>query len=106
MNALSQIKAITGITDQDDTLSAIISLIESRLMALTGQKTVPPELAYITVEASIARFNRIGDEGKASGTENEVSATWQVDDLAAFRQDIDDWVAKNKALTGGVVRFL
>lgn len=106
MDSLAQIKAITGVEGQDSTLTAIITLMESRIKALTGQTTVPAELSYIVVEASISRFNRVSDEGKTSATENEVSAAWQTDDLAPFKADIADWVAKNKAETGGVVRFL
>lgn len=103
--ALSQIKSLLGVTDQDNTLSTIISLIEQRLEAKISRDNVPPELNYIVVEASISRFNRINDEGKTSAAENEVSSTWQTDDLAPFAADIADWIDKNDPDNARVVYF-
>lgn len=105
--SLDQIKSLLGITDtdQDITLNTVISLIESRLKSKIG-KEVPDDLQYIVVEASISRFNRINDEGKTSASENEVSATWQTDDLAPFASDIEDWISKNNAENVYKVRFL
>ncbi|WP_125606734.1 phage head-tail connector protein [Lapidilactobacillus bayanensis] len=106
--SLEQIKTLLGIdnTDQDTSLNTVISLIESRLASKIGKDYVPDELQYIVVEASISRFNRINDEGKTSATENEVSATWQTDDLAPFASDIEDWISKNNAENAHRVRFL
>lgn len=104
--ALSQIKSLLGVTDQDEILTTVVELIEQRLKSKIGQDNVPPELQYIVVEASISRFNRINDEGKTSATENEVSSTWQTDDLAPFAADIADWVAQNNEDKLRKVRFL
>lgn len=104
--ALSQIKSLLGVTDQDEILTTVVELIEQRLKAKVGQNEVPPALQYIVVEASISRFNRINDEGKTSATENEVSSTWQTDDLAPFAADIADWVAQNNEDKLRKVRFL
>lgn len=94
----TMIKSILGLADdeQDDVLDNIITLIQTRLQArLNGVKTVPTELNYIVIEASISRFNRINDEGKTSTSESEVSASYQTDDLAPFAQDIADWLSAN-----------
>ena len=104
--ALSQIKSLLGVTDQDEILTTVVELIEQRLKSKIGQDNVPPELQYIVVEASISRFNRINDEGKTSATENEVSSTWQTDDLAPFASDIAGWVAHNNSDNLRKVRFL
>lgn len=102
---LDQIKSLLGIDDQDDTLKTVIGLIEQRLKTKISQDAVPPELNYIVVEASISRFNRINDEGKTSASENEVSSTWQTDDLAPFAADIANWIDKNDSDNARVVYF-
>lgn len=63
MAVIDDVKALLGIEDEDNKLKVIITLTESRLKALLGQKEVPSELEYIVTEVSIARFNRIGSEG-------------------------------------------
>jgi len=103
--ALSQIKSLLGVTDQDEILTTVVELIEQRLEAKISRDVVPPELNYIVVEASISRFNRINDEGKTSASENEVSSTWQTDDLAPFAADIADWIDKNDPDNARVVYF-
>ncbi|MEQ7302953.1 phage head-tail connector protein [Enterococcus avium] len=103
---LTEVKTLIGVTDQDDTLKSIISIIQRRLKTRLDQETIPEELGYIVIEASISRFNRISDEGKKISAENEVSATWLTDDLAIFENDIKGWIAKNSETTAKVVRFL
>lgn len=106
---VQKVKTILGIEDtvQDDVLTLIVELINGRLAQKLGQKKVPAELQYIVIEASVSRFNRISDEGKKSSGENDVSATWQTDDLAPFASDIDKWIEDNKDDTQeGIVRFV
>ncbi|WP_056979710.1 phage head-tail connector protein [Companilactobacillus nodensis] len=105
-DVLQRIKDIAGFEDSDTTLKAVIELIKARLLNLIDADKVPDELSYIVVDASISRFNRISDEGKTSSGENEVSATWQVDDLAPFLDDIDRWNVKHSTTGKGKVRFL
>lgn len=104
---VTKIKAITGIENQDETLQAIVELIESRLAIRIGQEKVPDALKPIVIEASISRFNRLTDEGKKSANENDVSATFETDDLAPFKQDIATWISNNKESTSKkVIHFL
>jgi len=97
MTYLEQIKSVLSINDHenDEALNTIINLMIARLQTKINKDVVPPELEYIIVEASISRFNRINDEGKTSGSESDVSATWQTDDLAPFDNDIANWLANN-----------
>lgn len=103
---LAEVKALIGVTDQDETLKSIIKIIHQRLKTRLGEENPPEELSYIVTEASISRFNRISDEGKKISAENEVSATWQTDDLAPFENDIMAWIDKNSEGAVKVVRFL
>lgn len=108
MDYLTKIKTILTIkdSDNDDVLNEIIGLITARLKTKINKDSVPTELEYIIVEASISRFNRINDEGKTSGSESDVSATWQTDDLAPFANDIANWLANNDDTEGsGNFRF-
>ena len=68
MDVETTVRRILGFEDprEDDMLIAnIIEVIEARLKSKLGSlDEVPVELQYIIVEASIARFNRVNDEGK------------------------------------------
>lgn len=104
---LATIKSMLSIDDNlnDKVLNNILVLIAQRMSNLIGQ-SVPPELKYILVEASISRFNRVNDEGKTSSSESDVHNTYEVDDLAPFKSDIDAWLQENGKTPKGSFHFL
>lgn len=112
MADLSRIKRMLSIevddTDHDDLLDDIIDLVESQLKnRLGGIKKIPATLDYIVDNVVLARFNQIGDEGKASMTVEGESASWLTDLFAPFEEDIERYLDRtNETVSGGSITFL
>lgn len=110
MDDLMKIKLLLLIEDdkQDKLLALIKEETESRLLSYMNQdggvlKNVPDDLSWIVRELVIRRYNRIGDEGKKSSTESDVTATWDTDDLAEYIIYLDKH--RKKIGGNGVARF-
>lgn len=89
---LSTVKKLLKIADdsKDALLTEIINLINRRLSLRLGVDSVPEELQYIVVEASVARFNKIGDEGMNSYSQEGESISYS-NMFAEFEEDIAAW---------------
>lgn len=106
MAVIDDVKALLGIEDEDNKLKVIITLTESRLKALLGQKEVPSELEYIVTEVSIARFNRIGSEGLSGHTVEGEALTFKDNDFDQYADDIQTWRDAQSDQDIGRIRFL
>ncbi len=106
MAVIDDVKALLGIEDEDEKLNTIITLTESRLKALLGQKEVPSELEYIVTEVSIARFNRIGSEGLSGHTVEGEALTFKDNDFDQYADDIQTWRDAQSDQDIGRIRFL
>lgn len=106
---LDKVKNLLGITDNtlDEKLQLIISTTEDRLKHLLGGiDAVPESLSYITMEVSVARFNRIGSEGLSSHSVEGESMSWGENDFAPYTDDIEEWISSQKGAKRGRVRFI
>jgi hypothetical protein len=107
----SVIKELLGInetdTSKDPVISQIITLVSGRLNTRLGTKEVPEELQYIVIEVSIARFNRIGNEGMSSYSQTEENISFS-GMFAEFEDDIATWKDKqgNGIAQKGGFKFL
>ena len=63
---------------------------------------MPEELSYIVTEMAVARFNRIGNEGMSSYTQEGESITYG-SDISPYLTAIQSWNEKHG--TKGRVRF-
>lgn len=110
---LTKVKRRLAITDdkQDQLLTDLAADSKAQVEAYLNQDgaivatvTLPERLGWIIRELTIRRFNRIGDEGKTSAAESDVSTSWVADDLADFYVYLDPLRAK----TGGrgIARFI
>lgn len=95
---LDQVKTLLGLSDdsQDALLMSVIELTSARLASLLGTDSVPIEMNYIAVEASVRRFNRIGSEGMQSHNVEGESISYKDNDFADFMDDIQDWRSRNE----------
>lgn len=84
------LKIEIGDNSKDDLLTKIIGLVSNRLCLKLGKESVPEELQYIVIEVSITRFNRIGDEGMTSYSQEGESISYS-NMFAEFEEDIADW---------------
>ncbi|CAH0419275.1 phage head-tail connector protein [Periweissella ghanensis] len=108
---LTKVKVLLSIKDsnQDDLLNLLLEDNEARLLSYINQDgntsvKFPTELAWLLREITVRRFNRIGDEGKKSSSESDVSATWSDDDV----QDFAVYLNKYRQRKGGrgTARFI
>lgn len=94
---VSEVKVLLGIKDtlQDEVLDLIVRNTSTRVNALLGTIEVPAELDYILIEVAVTRFNRLGSEGYSQDNLEGHSITFNGDDLAPYRDDINAYI-KNK----------
>ncbi|AFU63015.1 head-tail adaptor [Lactobacillus phage ATCC8014] len=112
LEILDAIKLRIGIKDtvQDDLINELISDAKSRVLAYINQdgavnSTLPANLDYIVKDIVVRMYNAIGDEGKKSSSEGEVSNQWLTIDLSEWASDLDIYRDSFKRRRGGF-RFL
>jgi len=112
MADIDRIKRMLSMDTDDDSsenlLYDIIDLVEAQLKnRLGGIRKIPDSLEYIVDNVVLARFNQIGDEGKASMTVEGESASWLTDLFDPFEADIQRYLDRtNETVSGGSITFL
>ena len=110
MAMLNDVKTVLGI--EDDSLDAKLNLFingasKKLISYLPANVTeVPGELDYIVQELVVIRFNRVGNEGMSSYSQEGESMSYNSDDMAPYLSDIEAYREKQEKNTKGVVRFL
>ena len=111
MAVLDDVKLLLDIpesdADLDNKLNLIIKNAKRQVLSYlpSGLDNVPNELEYIVCELSVTRFNRLGNEGMSSYSQEGESITYG-DDIAPYLSAIQAWNNMQKNDTRGVVRFL
>lgn len=107
---LKDLKILLGMaeddTSQDPKLNLILSGTRSRLKALLGGQEPPEELEYIITDVAVVRFNKIGSEGMTSHSVEGESLSFADNDFAAYMDDIQAFLDKQKDVGKGRLRFL
>lgn len=102
MTALEDVKLLLDIfPDEEDAvldrkLSLIIGNAQRQVLSYLSSETkeVPEELSYIVTEMAVARFNRIGNEGMSSYTQEGESITYG-SDISPYLTAIQSWNEKH-----------
>lgn len=79
----------------DDRLEVVERRTKERLMAILGVATVPEQLDHIIYEVTLKRFNRIGNEGMQSYSQEGLSMTFPDSDFDEYKGEIEDWKTQN-----------
>lgn len=101
-----------GDTSLDAMLSEIIEQVEQRLLIrLSGAvDAVPDALEYVVTNVSLARYNRIADEGKTSASVDGETNVYAGNDFEPYEDEIQAWLDAQENADGqisrGRVRFL
>ena len=101
-----------GDTSLDAMLSEIIEQVEQRLLIrLSGAvDSVPDALEYVVTNVSLARYNRIADEGKTSASVDGETNVYADNDFEPYEDEIQAWLDAQENADGqisrGRVRFL
>lgn len=112
MVILDSVKLRIGLADtmQDDLLNELIEDATARVLAYINQdgvvnQTVPDAVTWVIKDVVVKMYNRIGDEGKQSGTEGNVSNTWEAIDLSQYADALDVYRESSQSRRPGM-RFI
>jgi len=112
MASLDSIKLRIGLIDtaQDNLLSDLIEDATARVLAYINQdgavnQTVPDAVTWVIKDIVVKMYNRIGDEGKQSGTEGNISNTWETIDLSKYADALDVYRESSQSRRPGM-RFV
>ena len=97
------VKKLLGGT-QDEKLEVIERRTKSRLTSILGASEVPADLEYILYEVVTKRFNRIGNEGMQSYSQEGLSMAFPESDFAEYQGEIDDWLNAQEDNKGEIKR--
>ena len=97
------VKKLLGGT-QDEKLEVIERRTESRLASILGVSEVPGALEYILYEVVTKRFNRLGNEGMHSYSQEGLSMAFPESDFAEYQGEINDWLNAQEDDEGEVKR--
>ncbi|MBO1199114.1 phage head-tail connector protein [Staphylococcus simiae] len=100
MNFLDNVKARIGLTDdkQDIQLQHIIDNVKAELMAMLPDEIegIPQKIAFIVVEVTIKRYNRVGAEGMTSESQDGKSNTYESNDFDQYKPLLNNLFYKDQ----------
>lgn len=109
MAVLDDVKVLLDIeeADLDNKLGLIIRNAERQVLSYlpSGTEFVPEALEYVVCEMAVTRFNRLGNEGMSSYSQEGESITYG-DDISPYLAAIEAWNRMQKENTKGRMRFL
>lgn len=100
MTITDEIKKLLG-GSPDERLEVIEKRTRERLLLIIGSDIteVPLELEYVVLDVSLKRFNRIGQEGMQSYSQEGLSMTFSESDFDEYADEIESW-RKSKEVDG------
>jgi hypothetical protein len=112
MATLDSVKLRIGLTDtmQDDLLNELIEDATARVLAYINQdgvvnQTVPDAVTWVVKDVVVKMYNRVGDEGKTSSGEGNVSNSWEAIDLSKYADALDVYRESSQSRRPGM-RFV
>jgi hypothetical protein len=82
----------------DERLEIIERRTTDRLKSMLGISTnIPTTFDFIVYEVTMKRFNRIGNEGMQSYSQEGLSMTFPDSDFSEYQAEIEDWKNQNDA---------
>lgn len=94
MSIIDDVKKLLNGT-LDEKLEIVERRTKERLSSLVNLDNVPDQLDYISYEVTLKRFNRIGQEGMTSYTQEGLSMVFPDSDFSEYQQEIDDFIKNN-----------
>ncbi len=90
-------KLLGGSTDER--LEIIEKRTRDRLLLILGSGLIeiPSELEYVVLDVSLKRFNRIGQEGMQSYSQEGLSMTFSESDFDEYADEIESWRKSKEA---------
>lgn len=79
----------------DEKLEVIERHTKERLSVKLGTSSVPQVMSYISYEVTLKRFNRIGNEGMQSYSQEGLSMSFPDSDFDEYEREINEWKNHN-----------
>lgn len=80
----------------DDKLEVIEKRTRERLTSLLGVSVIPDSLEYIVFDVTNKRFNRVGQEGMSSYSQEGLSMAFPDSDFSEYQNEIDEFKRKDQ----------
>lgn len=80
----------------DERLEVIEKRTRDRFLLILGSE-IPSELEYVVFDVSLKRFNRIGQEGMQSYSQEGLSMTFSESDFDEYADEIEAWRKSKEA---------
>lgn len=94
----------------DEKLEVIERRTNERMKTLLNTQEVPKEFETVVYEVSLKRFNRIGQEGMQSYSQEGLSMAFPDSDFSEYQNEIDEFKRKGQEELykpkRGVVKFV
>ena len=92
MAVLDDVKTLLN-GNKDDKLDVIERRTTERLCGLCDAEEIPPKLEFILFEVTMKRFNRIGNEGMTSYSQEGLTMAFPDSDFDEYSSEISAWKA-------------
>ena len=106
---------ITDTTHLDEKLNILIDHAARRVLAYLPEESdtskepiekIPGALQFVIEELTVTRFNRIGNEGMSSYSQEGESLSFSDDDMKPYLPSIQAYLNTQDNAAMGIVRFL
>ncbi len=108
MRVTNTVKLLAGIADneQDDVILALEEMTRNQLSMMVDETSVPPPLEAVVLPVTLARFNRLGNEGMQSYSQEGESITYPASDFDEYTNVIERYNSeKNSEKKRGKIVF-
>ncbi|GAO99837.1 phage head-tail connector protein [Fructobacillus ficulneus] len=95
-SVLDTVKTLAGITDnvQDNVITTLETMTRSQLAMLVDETTVPDKLEPIIQHVVLARYNRLGNEGYSSFSQEGESISYPNSDFDEYATTIARYMSE------------
>lgn len=110
---LADVKTGIGMSDTDElateklaSLSLYIKLASKSVALYCAEQfdQLPSELSGVVTEMALAKFGKRGNEGKTQSSEEGISDTWNVDELAPYMTQLNSYMDNKEVVNGASAR--
>ncbi|MBS9335003.1 phage head-tail connector protein [Fructobacillus sp. M1-13] len=95
-SVLDTVKTLAGIKDnlQDDVIQTLELMTRDQLAMMVDEQTVPQKLEPIVKNVVLARFNRLGNEGYSSYSQEGESISYPSSDFDEYSSTISRYMSE------------
>lgn len=92
---VENVKILAGIDDnlQDKVIKTLETMTRNQLVMLVDENSVPPKLEPIVQHVTLSRFNRLGNEGYSSYSQEGESISYPSSDFDEYNGIISHYLA-------------